>query len=71
MDIVDEQTSPYNPQANGHAEEAIGKMKRLITKAGTNDFKSAMLSTIFDRKCDTKSKNREIQKKNFGTFFNV
>ena len=43
MDIVHEQTSPYNPQANGHAEEAIGEMKQLITKAGPNDFKSAML----------------------------
>ena len=43
MDIVHKQTSPYNPQANGHAEEAIGEMKCLITKAGSNDFKSAML----------------------------
>ena len=32
--IRDEQTSPYHPEANGHAEQAVCAMKKLLKKTG-------------------------------------
>ena len=43
MDIVHELLSPYNPQSNGHAEKAIGEMKRLIAKTEYKEFGKALL----------------------------
>ena len=42
-DIIHELASPYNPQSNGHAEKAIGEMKKLLEKTETKDFGKALL----------------------------
>ena len=33
LGMVHELTSPYHPEANGHAEQAVGAMKKLLKKA--------------------------------------
>ena len=43
MDIVHELSSPYNRQSNGHAEKAIGEMKRLLEKTDAKDFGKALI----------------------------
>ena len=35
LGIIHELTSPYHPEANGHAEQAVGAMKKLLKKTGS------------------------------------
>ena len=35
LGMVHELTSPYHPEANGHAEQAVGAMKKLLKKTGS------------------------------------
>ena len=35
LGMVHELTSPYHPEANGHAEQAVGAMKKLLKTTGS------------------------------------
>merc|ERR1712116_78907 len=35
LGMIHELTSPYHPEANGHAEQAVGAMKKLLKKTGS------------------------------------